>query len=263
MKNIMVLMHSDDGQESRLQCALDVARAVEGHLNCLDVAATPIVYDDYVTNYTQAILLEDAVAAERENRLKLEPRLKVEGVPYTWLETSGPIADCIVDRAGLNDLVVVGTHAPKGEPKYGDVAANIVRRVRRPILAVPRTAERIDLFGTALIAWDGSNAADAALRAAMPLLRLAGKAVIVTVGQVERDPADAASYCSRHGVRAEVRSAPGGEPVSDVLLDQARKFGAGLIVMGAFGHSPLREAIFGGVTRRMLERSGVPLLIAS
>ena len=50
MKNIMLLAHADDEQESRLQCALDVARAVEGHLNCLDVAATPIVYDDYVMN---------------------------------------------------------------------------------------------------------------------------------------------------------------------------------------------------------------------
>ena len=91
MKNILVLVHSDDGQESRLQWALDVVRALGGHLTCLDVAAPPIVYGDYVTSYTQAILLEDSVAAERENRAKLEPRLAVEGVPYTWVEVSGAI----------------------------------------------------------------------------------------------------------------------------------------------------------------------------
>jgi nucleotide-binding universal stress UspA family protein len=263
MKNILVLAHADEGQESRMQCALDVTRAVEGHLNCLDVAATPVVYDDYVTNYTQAVLLEDAVTAERENRAKLEPRLKLEGIPYTWLEISGPIADCIVDQAGLNDLVVVGAHAAKGAPKHGDVAAQIVRRVHRPLLAVPHGTERLDLFGVAMVAWDGSNASDAALRAAIPLLRLAEKAVIVTVGEIVRDPSDAASYCARHGVRAEVRAAPETEPVSEILLDRATIFRANYIVMGAFNHSPLREAMFGGVTRRMLERSPVPLLIAS
>jgi len=263
MKNILVLAHADEGQESRMQCALDVTRAVEGHLNCLDVAATPIVYEDYVTTYTQAILLEDAVAAEHENRSKLEPRLKVEGIPYTWLETSGPIGDCIVDQAGLNDLIVVGAHAAKGELMHGDVAAQIVRKVHRPLLAVPRGTERIDLFGIAMVAWDGSDASDAALRAAIPLLRLAEKAVIVTVGEISRDPSDAASYCARHGVRAEVRSAPATGPVSEILLDRATIFRASWIVMGAFSHSPLREAIFGGVTRRMLERSTMPLLIAS
>ena len=263
MKNIMLLVHADEGQESRLQCALDATRAVGGHLNCLDVAATPIVYDDYVMNYTQAILREDAVTAERENRETLEPRLKVEGVPYTWVETSGPIGDCIVDQAGLNDLIVVGAHETRGEPKDGDVAADIVRRVRRPLLAVPHGARRLDLAGVAMVAWDGSTAADAALRAAIPLLKLADKAVIVTVGETARDSAEAASYCARHGVRAEVHSAPRSAAVSDVLLDRATIFRASWIVMGAFGHSPLREAIFGGVTRRMLERSPLPLLIAS
>ena len=263
MKNILVLVHSDDGQESRLQCALDVVRAVGGHLTCLDVAAPPIVYGDYVTSYTQAILIEDSVAAERENRIKLEPRLAAEGVPYTWAEVSGPIVECIVDQAGLNDLIVVGSHAEKGEALSGDVAAEIVRKVRRPLLAVSHSAHRIDLFGNAMIAWDGSDAADAALRAAIPLLQLAHNAFIVTVGDTGSDPADAASYCARHGVRAVVRAAPSTGAVGDGLLDQAVMLEASWIVMGAFGHSPLREAIFGGVTRRMLQRSTVPLLIAS
>lgn len=263
MKNILVLVHSDDGQESRLQCALDVVRALDGHLTCLDVAATPIVSGDYVTSYTQAILLEDSVAAERENRTKLEPRLAAEGVPYTWAEVSGAIAECIVDQAGLNDLIVVGSHAEKGDAISGDVAAEIVRKVRRPLLAVSHRAGRIDLFGNAMIAWDGSDAADAALRAAIPLLQLAQNAFIVTVGDTGCDPAEAASYCARHGVRAVVRTSASKGAVSDTLLDQAMMLEAGWIVMGAFGHSPLREAIFGGVTRHMLERSTVPLLIAS
>lgn len=262
MKNILVLVHSDDGQESRLQCALDAARALGGHLTCLDVAAPPIVYGEYVTSYTQAILLEDSVAAERENRAKLEPRLAVEGVPYTWVEVSGAIAECIVEHAGLNDLIVVGSHAEKGEARSGDVACEIVRRVRRPLLAVPHSAHRIDVSGNAMIAWDGSDAADAALRAAIPLLQLAENAFIVTVGDTPCDPASAASYCARHGVCAVVRMAASRGAVSDTLQDQAMMLEAGWIVMGAFGHSPLREAIFGGVTRHMLERSTVPLLIA-
>lgn len=263
MKNILLLVHSDDGQESRLQCALDVVRAVGGHLTCLDVVAPLVVYDGFVEAYAQGALLADAVSAEEENRADLEPRLKVEGVPYNWLQASGFIPDCIAEQAQLNDLVVVGAHAGKGTARGGDVAGDIVRKVRRPVLAVPHSAKMLDLCGTALVAWDGSDAAAAALRDAVPLLQKSAEVLILTVGRIRGDPADAAEYCARHGISAEVLAAPQTGSTSAMLLDRAQERGAKWIVMGAYGHSPLREAIFGGVTRDMLAHTPIPLLIAS
>lgn len=263
MKNILLLVHSDEGQESRLQCALDVVRAVEGHLTCLDVIAPLVVYDGFTESYAQAAVLEDAVAAEQDNRARLEPRLGVEGIPYDWIQASGFIPDCIAEQARLNDLVVVGAHAGRGEARRGDVADIIVRTVERPVLAVPRSAKMVDLCGTALVAWDGSGAAATALREAIPLLKLSAEVVVVTVGDSRCDPTEAAEYCARHGVSAEVLATPKAGSISSTLLDRAKDRGARWIVMGAYGHSPMREAIFGGVTREMLEQTPVPLLIAS
>jgi nucleotide-binding universal stress UspA family protein len=263
MKNILLLVHSDDGQESRLQCALDVVRAVDGHLTCLDVVSPPVVVAEFDAGYTQGVLAEDAVAAERELRAALEPRLQREGVPYSWIETTGDIRECIFDQAGLSDLVVVGAHPDKGEFTHGDIAADIAGKIGTAILAVPHAAKSIVLFGTAVVAWDGSEAADAALRAAMPLLAQAKETIIVTVGAVDGDPKEAAQYCSRHGIEPEIHEAPAIGWASEVLLDRSEVFGAGYVVMGAFGHSRVREAIFGGVTRAMLSRSKRPLLLAS
>ena len=263
MKNILVLVHSDEGQEARLQCALDVVRAVDGHLTCLDVVVPPVIVGDFVDAYAQTMLIEDAVDVEQTNRSRLEPRLKVEGVPYTWIDAMGYIPDCIVEQAGLNDLIVVGSHADKGRAKRGDVAGEIVREVGRPVLAVPHGIRRLDLNGTAIVAWDGSDSAAAALRAAIPLLRMAKAVFIATVGPTRCDPSEAAEYCARHDVPAEILATPGIGSPSEMLLDRAAILGASYIVMGAYGHSPLREAVFGGVTRDMLEHSPLPLLIAS
>jgi nucleotide-binding universal stress UspA family protein len=263
MKNIMLLVHSDDGQEARLQCALDVTRAVGGHLNCLDIAATPILYEDYMANYGQLMLMEDVIAAERANRAKLEPRLVKEGVPFTWLDTTGNITESIVDQARLNDLVVVGSHGERDADLHGDVAKNIVRRVGRPVLAVPHAARRIDLFGTAMVAWDGSPPAEAALRAAVPLLRMAEKTIIMSVGE-ECGADDAAVYCSREGISARVETLPQTAlRVDEALIKGAEARDVAWVVMGAYGHSPLREAVFGGVTRRMLAHAPMPLFIAA
>ena len=67
----------------------------------------------------------------------------------------------------------------------------------------------------------------------------------------------------RHGVRAEVSVLARSEPrISDVLTRHLREQGADLMVMGAYGHSRLREAIVGGATRDMLKHAQVPVFLA-
>lgn len=266
MKNVLFVAHDGPGQESRLQCALDVVRAMEGHLNCLDIVIPPVVAGDAMSGMAmvQSAVIEQAVAAEQANRARIEPRLVAEGIPYSWLDTTGPAADSIEAHAKLNDLIVVGSESPAGSPDRFDIAARIVKRVRRPVLAVPRDAKALDLFGTVLVAWDGSETADAALRASVPLLHLAKRVVIVSVGNgMHPGPEDAAAYCSRQCVSAEVEILPSGfDKTGRTILVFAQAVRAALIVMGAYGHSKLREDAFGGVTRTMIEESGIPLFLA-
>jgi nucleotide-binding universal stress UspA family protein len=74
--------------------------------------------------------------------------------------------------------------------------------------------------------------------------------------------ADIALYLARHGVSVDVVLEDTTAPVGEALLGIAQAYGAGLLVSGAFGHSRYRELVLGGVTRVLLERSTVPVLVA-
>ena len=71
MKNILLLVHEDNGQEARLQAALDVTRALKGHLNCLDVVIMPVVVGYDWGGYGTAMLLEQEQMTEDLNRIAL------------------------------------------------------------------------------------------------------------------------------------------------------------------------------------------------
>ncbi|MCW3849630.1 universal stress protein, partial [Sphingomonas sp. LB-2] len=107
MKNILALMHDDVGQEARFQVALDLTRALDGHLTCLDVAIMPEVVADYATLGGGALLIGDERANESANRARMDARLRIEGVPYSWIETTGFASPAVRDAAGLADVIVL------------------------------------------------------------------------------------------------------------------------------------------------------------
>ena len=95
MKNVLLLVHDDAGQEARLQCALDLTRAIEGHLACVDVAIMPRFMDDYVSSGGEGVLIAQEEAREARNRYRLEQRLTAEDVPWHWADGEGAIADSL------------------------------------------------------------------------------------------------------------------------------------------------------------------------
>lgn len=266
MKTILLLVHDDEGQEARLQAALDVTRAVEGHLTCLDVAIMPELMGDYYSGAGAAMLLEDERARESANRTRTEARLAHEDVPWDWHEMLGGAAECLRSASALADLIVVNRRFEAiGSPVVAALAGEVVLSAHKPILAVPATSRGMDCAGHAMVAWNGSLSASAALRAAAPLLKLAGEVTIVEVsdGPVERPAEEAAAYLAHHGIKPVVRvlSNRGAAPAT-VLLDEVTDRDPAYLVMGGFGHRRFVEALLGGVTRTMLNHSPVPLLMA-
>lgn len=264
MKNVLVLVHDDKGQEARLQAALDVVRAVEGHLICLDVALIPdLIGDPYGVG---GLLLDEERAREGDNRQRLEQRLAVEGLPWTWMDVSGTIASCIAKAAGLADLIVVNRKLDSpSAPDMRSAASETLLSARKPLLAVPENTRGLNLGGHAMIAWDGSDEATAALRASLPLLKLATRITILEIddGSIATSGEEAARYLSRHDIHATLMTLQAQYP--DVGYDIQRQIDAirpDYVVMGGFGHGRMREAVFGGVSRRMLTESSVPLLMA-
>jgi len=266
MKNILMLAHDDQGQEARLQVALDVTRAVDGHLSCLDVAMNPLLVPGFVGTYEGAVLTAAEHRTEAVNRERIERRLSAENVPWSWQDAEGDAATCIRKAATLADLVVVNRALDDeaGYPNMFDIAGDLIMEGRTPIFAVPQKARAIDLTGPVVIAWDGSDHAAAAMRAAVPLLRHSRSVTLFHAedGSLKVSLEDAAAYLSRHGIHAAIRSElclmdrPG-----SLILSQAMTMGVAYVVMGAFSRSRFREAVFGGATQRMLSESPVPLFI--
>lgn len=267
MKNILLFAHDDAGQDARLRVALDVTRTLGGHLVCLDVTLEPRLLDDYVSNAGGAALVGTEVRAEQRNRHRLAQRLADEAIDAELIEAAGYPCDAIADASALADLVVVSTTVE--DARFADlrtVAEDMLARAERPVLAVPPTLDAFDATGPALIAWDGSRQAEAALTAAIPLLRHARKVELLHIvdGSLRIPVEDAARYLSRHGIGATIRNEPAGrDKPGPILRLEARWTHAAYVVMGAFGHHRVAEFLFGGTTHTMLAHSHVPLFLAS
>jgi nucleotide-binding universal stress UspA family protein len=138
-----------------------------------------------------------------------------------------------------------------------------------PVLVLPETGLVSAAPKRVVIAWNQSREALNAVRHALPFLK-AAEAVDITVvdppshGPERSDPGGMlCQMLVRHGVKAEVSVLAKTLPrVSDVLARHVLDRDAGLMVMGAYGHSRFREAILGGATRNMLEQAKVPVLMA-
>lgn len=265
MKNILLLVHNDNGQESRLQAALDVTRAVGGHLVCLDVFIPPMVYGDVYGSGEAAVLVEEDVKRlAAENRAAVESRLTREDVSWNWQETRGNLSQELTRAAELADLIVLSSHLSEFDyPDPRRVVSDVVIKSGRPVLAVPDTCKGLAVAGPAMVAWDGSPPAANALKASVPLLKMASAVTIFEVGEPDSNyPAtEAAIWLSRHDIHAKIFREDDTD-IASAIMDRAQRASVSHIVMGAFGHNRTIEKLLGGVTRTMLGESEVPLFLA-
>lgn len=269
MKSVLLYANEDAGLQGRMEAALDAVRLFDGHLTCVQV--TPfdafIMGDPFGGAYALPSVVAAVQEAEDKHRARLEAKLQGEGVAWDWLHFDGAPGPVVVDRARLSDLIVLSP-ASDGADYDGPqgLAAEVAVHARAPVLAVPKGKLGVDLLGPAMVAWNGSQESCNALRAALPLLARASTVHVVTVA--DEDAADfpatqAAHYLARSGVETVLHDWPReGRGIADALIDAAAVLNASYLVMGAYGHSRFRESVLGGVTRDMLRRSPVPLVLA-
>ncbi len=270
MKTVLLHVYGDEGQKPRLDAAVALTRALSGKLQCIQVTpvSSYVVTEPFGGMYMVGQLYETLERQAREEKAKIDAELKVSGVSHEWIGFDGGVAQSIVSWSRLSDIIVLS----KADYRKRDgnhpvpIVADVATGARSPVLVMPEMfAGTFTPTGHAMIAWNGAPEGANALRAALPLLKLASEVTLVSVGKDREDfpVANATDYLALHGVTASVRELPEGQAsVSDVLMQAAKAMSAAYLVMGAYGHSRFREAVLGGVTRSMIEHGDVPLLMA-
>ena len=159
------------------------------------------------------------------------------------------------------------THQDEVRSGFADA---ILLSVGRPVLVLPYAGDAAVKADNVLVCWDAGREAARAVTDALPLLRRAKRVTVLSVdsrasagGHGEQPGADIALYLSRHGIKAEAaRTTSGGIDPGSVILSRAFDYGADLIVMGAYGHSRLRELVLGGATREIFRSMTVPVFLS-
>jgi nucleotide-binding universal stress UspA family protein len=206
----------------------------------------------------------DAARAAADAALADRPT-GTDTVTACWLETVGADDELLAEHGRLADLIVLA--ALRAETASGQLRERLATALfnsARPVLLVPATG----LNGSVreiVVAWNGSAESTRALNGAMPLLLNADQVHVVTAATprtaAERGAA-LAEYLGWHGLVCEVHPLYPEAEVGAALLARARELGADLLVMGGYGRSRMRERIFGGVTRHVLDHCDLPVLIA-
>jgi nucleotide-binding universal stress UspA family protein len=178
------------------------------------------------------------------------------------------VPQVLVEYSRLRDLTIV----PVPEGNYFDqwYAESIIFGSGRPTVVLPHTRKRPGSFAldTVIVAWDFSRPATRAVADAMPILEKAKRVCVLTVTKekaidTRRSGAELAKYLARHGVEVVLDEVDAkGRGIGDVFEAHVTYRNANLLVMGAYGHSRVREFILGGATKRILARPPVPTLLS-
>jgi nucleotide-binding universal stress UspA family protein len=267
MRSILLHAEHNPAGENRLQTALDIARRFGGHLTAH--INTPIgrlfAMDGFGGVYPLTELIAKAQVDAGALVSEMDARLARDDVPFTVERSEFEPADGLSASARLADLVVMDLDdlSKIARPQTSMVGA-VALAGGAPVLALVR-GKPLALDGTVMIAWNDSREAAAAVKAAVPLLALAKSVRVVRIERNDHDlqAESVLAYLSRHNIHAELKVADDGWlTIEEGLEHEAQALGADWIVMGAYGHSRIREILFGGVTRYLLESAQFPLFIA-
>ncbi|MDX2234184.1 MAG: universal stress protein [Hyphomonadaceae bacterium] len=277
LRDILAIVLDAETDEPAIALAQHLAAADRAHLSAAFLTALPdepLAYEPTVVAGVWAELLNrarDQSAAERD---KVAARLAASGLAHEirTVEALGrDLGRVAAVHARYADVAVMARpQEDRGADLRLDMIEGVLFHAGRPVLVAPPDWTAQPLGKTVVIAWDASREATRALAEARPFLAQCGKAVVITVdarpkafGHGEQPGLNIAAHLKRRGVAATVINIESGDrPVARALLEEARTQGADLMVMGAYAHSRLREMVFGGATRELLESATLPLLMA-
>jgi nucleotide-binding universal stress UspA family protein len=272
IKDLLVNLSVGVDKDAAADYAIDLAAHCEAHL-----AGAAFVYDPVLPVTMMAPIPVDFIEEQRaENERAASDAIarfdRAAGLAQISTETHvltssvGGAADLFSRMARRFDLAVVRQAEP-GRGADDLVAEAALFQSGRPVIVVPYIHTGGCSFERIMVCWDGGRTAARAIGDALPLLVRAKEVEVVLVmgeegKREEIAGANMGRHLARHASKVEVKRIVAEGAVHDTLLSYAADISADFIVMGAYGHSRLREFILGGATRGMLESMTVPCLMS-
>jgi nucleotide-binding universal stress UspA family protein len=292
-KTVLAHLTGTDCDQSVLATALRLVRPFAGHIEGLRVVPDPAAMAAQALPFDTAIgmtmVLSDVLdtierqSQERTQRARttLSEFCKMQDVPYAdappgpgnvsaaWREANAADEwDHVIGAARFHDLVVLsgGNERPGRSP--AELLGSVVVSSGRPVVLAPEKPSEGPIK-TIAVAWKDTAEAARALTAAMPLLAQAERIEVLSANEKDSqvkqclDCSDSVVQQLRwHGLNVHGHFIiPAGRSVPNAILDSARGLNADLLVMGGYGHSRLREFVFGGVTQRILQGVDIPVFL--
>jgi nucleotide-binding universal stress UspA family protein len=271
-----IVVHLDCGtrRTERLDLGVELAREFDAHLIALfalDAIPTPPAPEAAPIIIETERKRRDVCAVQAEEEFQY--RTSQRGARAEWRSSEGDAVGSVCFNAHHADLVIIGQPDPDTYESDGlppGFAADVVLSAGKPVLIVPFAGHFPKIGQRPLVAWNEAREAARALTDALPVLKQAKSVEVVTFEKPRKGPdpleigrAETLQYLGRHGVKAKFhKHVTDGLEVGDLILSRAADEAADSIVMGAYGHSRLRETVLGGATRTVLKSMTVPVLMS-
>ena len=274
-KSIVAYLPAAAAAERLLDVTLPLVGRFGAHLTGLHVIPHIPIYVDAgmgvgadFYNAQDRMLAEEADRTERAYRA----RLGAAGMVGDWVRLPSedePAMRSAIAFCRTTDLVVASQYDETLPGAAAYFPEDLVLGAGRPVLLVPTEGRYAEIGRRVMIAWSATRESARAAFDALPLLADAAEVRVLLIGKSGTDDPrgqsaeDVARTLRRRGVAAEAHVvAPGEGPIADQILAHAADYGADMVAMGCYGHSRLRETIFGGVTSAILDRMSLPVLMS-
>jgi nucleotide-binding universal stress UspA family protein len=273
-KDILVALNSypDPTPVSVVDDAVSIAAALGAHIAALSCETSVQVPGHFISNKLIDGVIAEETSKSRKNARELlaafDAAAEKSGITHEALLEKCltlEIPDMLVEYARLRDLTILSI--PASNDQW--FAEALIFGSGKPTLILPESPQpRPFELGTVAVAWDFSRAAARAISDALPILELARKVRVVTVIKDKvldnkHSGEELAKNLARHGIDVVLDEVDArGNPIGKVLESHALSHKADLLVMGAYGHSRLREFVLGGATQSLLSKPPLPILFS-
>ena len=272
IKDILLHIDSTDRGACVSDFAISLATEMGAHLTAAGIVLEIVPPASFMGEYPYDIMAE---AIEQARQAAEASYQKIAAAAPATVQTELVMIQAIAGQAREDfgrlarhfDIAVAGQGGDEGGSDDELMVEGALFSSGRPVFVVPNIHKGPAKLGKAMVCWDGGLPSARAVAGAIDILKRAGKVEVVTIAgrnlpNEELPGFNITRHLTRHGISATLKKLPAAQDIGATLLSYAADSGADYMVMGAYGHSRLREFVLGGTTRTILGSMTVPILMA-